>query len=80
MPYYIQNTIQESECIGDSLTVINNNYVNLDTALATTSAQNLTLKAAFNTLVRSLTSVGSPGTTYNSLSTVFQGLSAFVLS
>lgn len=80
MPYYIQNTILESECIGDSLSVINNNYINLDTALAATSAQNLVLKTALNTLIRSLTSVGANGTTYNSLSTTFRGLSSFILT
>jgi len=78
MPYFIQ-TINETECMGDSLPKINTNYTNLDTNLASLSSQHLTLKARYNTLVRSLTGVGAPGTTYNSLSSVFQTLSALVI-
>lgn len=80
MPYsFIQNTIDENQCIGDSLDIINTNYTNLDTALATASAQNVLLVSKYNTLVQTLTSVGAPGTNYNSLSTVFLTLSTLAM-
>lgn len=80
MPYsFIQNTINENLCMGDTLPTINTNYVNLDTGLATLSAQHVALKTKYNTLVRTLTGIGSPGTTYNSLSTTFQTLSTLLV-
>lgn len=80
MPYtFIQGIIDENQCIGDSLDRINNNYTNLDTGLATASAQNITLINKYNTLVRSLTSVGAVGTDYTSLSAIFQSLQTLIV-
>jgi len=72
---YTQN-ISENECMGDSLSKINNNFTNLDTGVTTLSTS---LVNEYNTLIRALTAVGSPGTTYESLSTIFKDLSAYIL-
>lgn len=80
MPYsFIQNTIDENLCMGDTLPTINANYVNLDTGLAAVSALNTTLKANYNSLIRSLSSLGAPGTNYNSLSSTFISLSSLAI-
>lgn len=87
MPYYFlnsdENPIDENLCMGDTLPTFNTNYTTLDNALATVSAQNIslntTLKNSYNTLIQSLTSIGASGTTYNSLSTTFRALSSLVL-
>jgi hypothetical protein len=51
-PYsFIENIINENQCIGDSLPTINNNYVNLDTGLAAVSTTNIDLTNKYNSLV-----------------------------
>lgn len=68
-------TIPETQCIGDSLDTINNNYISLDTA--TTQLSTVILpKAVFNTLIQTLTSFGT--TNYTSLSTSFRQLSSLI--
>jgi hypothetical protein len=90
MPYYYINSqtnpINENQCIGDSLPIINSNYMNLDNSLAVLSSQHITLsgqyttlKFQYNTLIRALSGAANPGTTYNSLSTVFRTLSSLVI-
>jgi hypothetical protein len=88
MPYsFIDKIIAESECIGDSLGAINNNYVLLDTGLANVSANTVQLssrdvlfKAQFNTLIQTLTGFANTSTTYNTLSTSFRSLSSLILT
>lgn len=81
MPYsFIVGPVNENDCMGDTLvSTINPNFLNIDTGLAAASAENITLKAKYNTLVRSLTGIGAPGTSYNSLSSTFLTLSALVI-
>lgn len=64
--------INENEYIGDSLVTINTGFNNLDI-----SCQNINKN--FNTLINALTSVGSPGTDYTSLSSIFISLSSLVV-
>jgi len=71
--------INENEYIGDSLVTINTNYENLDTNLASVSAENIVLKTRYNTLIQNLTGLGVPGTEYNSLSTTFITLSTLII-
>jgi hypothetical protein len=71
--------ISENEYIGDSLVTINTNYANLDTSLASVSAENTVLKARYNTLIQNLSGIGAPGTSYTSLSTTFLSLSALIV-
>lgn len=71
--------ISENEYIGDSLVTINTNYANLDTSLLSVSAENIVLKARYNTLIQNLSSLGAPGTNYTSLSTSFLSLSALII-
>ena len=71
--------IYDNEYIGDSLVTINTNYANLDTSLASVSAENIVLKARYNTLIQNLSGLGAPGTNYTSLSTSFLSLSALVV-
>lgn len=71
--------INENEYIGDSLVTINTNYENLDTNLASVSAENIVLKTRYNTLIQNLTGLGAPGTEYNSLSTTFITLSTLII-
>lgn len=81
MPYsFITGLVDENKCMGDTLIeTINPNFASLDTGIAAASAQNIFLKTRYNTLVRSLTSIGSPGTNYNSLSSTFLSLSALII-
>jgi hypothetical protein len=63
--YNFIKVISEDECMGDSLDQkINPNFKNLDTGLST--------------LIQTLTSIGAPGTNYNSLSTIFINLSSLL--
>lgn len=71
--------ISENEYIGDSLVTINTNYANLDTSLASVSAENIVLKSRYNTLIQNLSGLGAPGTDYTSLSTTFLGLTSLVI-
>lgn len=71
--------ISENEYIGDSLVTINTNYANLDTSLASVSAENIVLKSRYNTLIQNLSGLGAPGTDYTSLSTTFLALSTLII-
>jgi hypothetical protein len=79
MSYPFITIINEDTCIGDSLPYINENYINLSTGLTAVSAQDTFLKQRFNTLIQTLTSFATLGTTYNTLSTSFRGLSSLLL-
>jgi hypothetical protein len=71
--------INENEYIGDSLVTINTNYSNLDESLVTLSSENITLKSNYNTLIRSLSGLGAPGTVYTDLSTTFINLTSLII-
>jgi hypothetical protein len=77
---FIDNEIDENDCIGDSLPLINRNYVLLDNGLSELSAQHTLLKTQYNTLIQSITSIGSLETDYTSLSTAFLSLSSLIVS
>tara|TARA_R110000868_G_scaffold55422_9_gene172239 strand:- start:1895 stop:2125 length:231 start_codon:yes stop_codon:yes gene_type:complete len=67
-------TILGTECIGDSLPKINNNF----TALSEEVCQvNTDFIAAYNTLVRSLTGLAT--SSYTTLSTEFQNLASLTI-
>lgn len=64
-------TINENQCIGDSLDIINTNFSTLDSCLRTN----------FNTLIQNLTAFAqSPATVYTNLSTQFRNLSSLIIS
>ena len=79
MARILTTEISDNECIGDSLATINTNFVNLDTGVVAVSAQNIILKVNYNSLIRSLSGLGAPGTNYNSLSSTFISLSSLVV-
>ena len=76
MALVITQNISDDECMGDSLSKINNNFSGLDNSVISLSG-NITTKQTFNTLIQGLTGLNT--TSLVTLQTSLRQLSSLVI-